>query len=159
MIPHAYLAGCVEPHEDRLKELFLAMYEEMARMGLRITLAAGGEETWLANLASTLERFSALTLATVDEDVVGFAVGVLRFTPDYLGAEKLGAITHVYVCPHVRRDGTGRRLVELLHTWFAEKKVRSCELQVLCGNREAIVFWERLGYGAELLQMRKGIEV
>jgi ribosomal protein S18 acetylase RimI-like enzyme len=104
---------------------------------------------------NTAGRYSMVILAKKGESVVGFAHGMLKFLPDYLGGFAIGSITHVYVEDDSRRSGIGKALVNMLEDWFREKKTHSIELQVITGNPAAREFWKKLGYLEELQQYRK----
>jgi GNAT superfamily N-acetyltransferase len=90
----------------------------------------------------------------VNEKVVAFAHGGLKFLPDYLGGQKTGVVTHIFVKASYRHRHIGHQLLSLLEGWFKEKKVHSIELQVIAGN-DAREFWEKSGYSLELYQYRK----
>lgn len=97
-----------------------------------------------------------MSVAT-DGAPVGFGAGLIRFAPDYLGSQKVGYISHVYVAPGNRCGGIGRALVLTLERFFECRGVSSIELQVLAGNPVAHAFWRSLGYEDELYQMRKPV--
>ncbi len=147
------------PGWEAVERMFGEMYEGMARQGLRLPLAVGGAERWRKGIAPGLGRFVVVVAAVAVEDgvetVIGFGHGVLRLSPDYQGSRKVGLIAHLYVSPEARQRNVGRKLVAALESWFYERKVHSIELQVLCRNQVAIAFWRKLGFGDELLQMRK----
>lgn len=144
-----------QPGWDEVTELFARMYAQMDEMGLLLPLAEGGAEKWLKTTQNTSGKFGIVVLAKDDKKAVGFAHGMLKFLPDYLGGSTVGTITHVFVDEKSRRAGTGMELVNVLEDWFRMKKVHSIELQVITGNPAAREFWKKLGYGEELLQMRK----
>ena len=86
---------------------------------------------------------------------MGFAYGAVRFLPDYLGSDKVGVITHIYVRESHRGSGIGGNMLDKLEIWFREKGVSSIELQVVSGNKEAMRFWEQHSFKNELTQYRK----
>ena len=143
------------PGWDEVAELFTRMYLQMDEMGLLLPLAEGGAEKWLKTIQNTSGKFGIVVLAKDGGKAIGFAHGMLKFLPDYLGGFAVGTITHVFVDEKVRRAGLGMELVNVLEDWFRMKKVHSIELQVITGNPAAREFWKKLGYGEELLQMRK----
>jgi len=134
------------------------MYAQMDEMGLMLPLAEGGAAQWLKTAQNTSGKFGIVILARDGEQAVGFAHGMLKFLPDYLGGYAVGTITHVFVDEDSRRYGVGRQLVHELEEWFRMKKVYSVELQVITGNPKAKEFWKDLGYKEELLQYRKTCE-
>ena len=140
---------------DAVGELFTRMYARMDEMGLMLPLIPGGTEKWMKTAQNTAGRYGMVILAKKGESVVGFAHGMLKFLPDYLGGFAIGSITHVYVEDDSRRSGIGKALVNMLEDWFREKKTHSIELQVITGNPAAKEFWKKLGYLEELQQYRK----
>ena len=139
-------------------ELFTRMYATMDEMGLMVPLAEGGTAKWLKTAQNTSGKFGIVILARDEGQSVGFAHGMLKFLPDYLGGHSVGTITHVYVEENERRSGVGRQLVHELEEWFRVKRVYSIELQVISGNPLAQEFWKDLGYREELMQYRKNCE-
>ena len=150
------LLDCADhPGWDAIPGLITAMYDRMNEMGLMIPLAEGGLEMWLRSAKNTTGKFGIVVLAKWDEMPVGFAHGLLKFMPDYLGNYTVGMITHVYVISEARNNGIGNELARQLESYFRQKNVHSIELQVIPGNRDAVKFWESLGYSEELIQYRK----
>jgi ribosomal protein S18 acetylase RimI-like enzyme len=143
------------PGWDAVAGLFSRMYAGMEEMGLLLPLATGGAEMWLKTAQNTSGKFGIVVLAKNDIETLGFAHGMIKFLPDYLGGYPVGTITHVFVDENSRRAGVGKELVNELEEWFGTKKVHSVELQVITGNPNAQAFWKKLGYQQELLQYRK----
>ena len=140
---------------NQVASLFSEMYKYMEDLGLMINLADDGTEKWINSLKKTLNRFSILVVAEDEGQTVGFAVGALSVTPDYLGNRKVGVVTHIFVRPKFREQKIATELLGKLEEWFEERKVHSIELQVLAENDDAIDFWKRMGYENELYQFRK----
>ena len=143
-----------DPDLVQVGMLFSEMYSEMKEQGLLLELADDGMDKWMTGMKSALGRFGVLAVAVREGQLVGFAHGALKLLPDYLGGHKAGIITHIYVSAPYRSRKVGRKLVEILEDWFAEKQVHSIELQVISKN-PARRFWEKTGYGLELYQYRK----
>lgn len=143
------------PEWESVCILFVRMYEAMDQMGLMMPLVEGGAEKWLKTVKNTSGKFGIVILALSENKPVGFAQGMIRFLPDYLGGYPVGLISHVFVDEKYRREGTGRELVQKLENWLIMKHVHSIELQVIGGNPGAAEFWKRLGYDLELIQYRK----
>lgn len=143
---------------DQVELLFKRLYAHLAEAGMQMPLVEGGEKLWRRSAEKLIGgRFGILVAAVRNGEAVGFAHGVLRYAPDYLGGLKVGFITNIYVDPEVRASGIGRSMIEYLETWFRAKETHSCELQVLAGNATGLEFWTRCGFSRELLQMRKKI--
>ena len=144
-----------DPDWNVVGELFTLMYGRMGEMGLMLPLSESGTEKWLKTTRNTSGKYGLVVLAKDEGKAVGFAHGLIKFLPDYLGGFAVGSITHVYVDDDARRLGIGKALVNILEDWFRMKKVHSIELQVISGNPTAKKFWKNLGYKEELLQYRK----
>jgi ribosomal protein S18 acetylase RimI-like enzyme len=140
---------------EAVGDLFKRMYSRMDEYGLTLPLAAGGTGKWLQTAQNTAGKFGIVILAKKGEMAVGFAHGMIKFLPDYLGGFPVGSITHVFVDDGYTRSGIGKSMVKLLEEWFRAKKVHSVELQVITGNPNAQEFWKKLGYLEELKQYRK----
>lgn len=143
------------PWLDDVEPLFLKLYAHMASHGLLLPLALGGERNWRKGVELTLGRLGVVVLARDGSRAVGFAQGLVRVTPDYLGAQKVGYVGHVFVDEDVRRRGALKLMFPVLQEWFRSKGVSSLELQVLWRNTGAIEAWAAMGFERELLQMRK----
>jgi len=143
------------PEWDRLGECLEAMYSSLEEQGWKFPLAEGGADMWLKSVRNTTGRFGRMIIAKAGDRIAGFAHGMVKFLPDYLGGHPVGFVTHIYVESNVRETGTGKRMVEMLEEWFRQKNVHSIELQVITGNQGGIEFWTKLGYMEELRQYRK----
>lgn len=143
------------PGWDEVVVLFARMYAAMDEMGLMLPLADDGAQKWLKTARNTAGKFGIVVLAKDGEKACGFAHGMIKFLPDYLGGHPVGTITHVFVDEKARRAGMGKELVMELEKWFRMKKAHSIELQVISGNPVAREFWAKLGYREELSQFRK----
>lgn len=140
---------------EQTEKLFIRMYEYMSKKGLLLPLVPGGEKMWSKSIMSTLGKFGVVWLALRGTEVVGFAQGMIKLLPNYLGGGKVGVISHIYVNPDLRQSGIGSKLVHKLEEWFNTKEVESIELQVLCHNETGRAFWSKMGYQYECYQMRK----
>ena len=137
------------------KSLFREMYEYLGTKGQMLPLKGGGEELWLEGIRNTLGRFGILIGAFEDEKLVGFIHGAIKFSPNYLGTEKIGFLTHQYLIEEVRGRGIGSLLFDKLEKWFEEKEVSSIEIHSNFLNNEAHLFYKKFGYQDELVQFRK----
>lgn len=111
-----------------------------------------------AYLRSLMSREDALALVAKDgTEIIGYAVGRVTTLPPFFEHRIRGYIHDVYVREEFRRRGLGRRLVEQILTWFRRRGVTMVELTVAANNRDAIPFWERLGFFVYMHQMKKEV--
>jgi ribosomal protein S18 acetylase RimI-like enzyme len=144
-----------DPDWIAVADLFTRMYASMNESGLMLPLIQDGTGKWLKTAMNTSGRYGLVVLAKEESKTIGFAHGLIKFLPDYLGGYAVGSITHVYVDDDSRKSGIGKKLVNILEEWFMLKGVHSIELQVITGNSVAKEFWKSLGYEEELIQYRK----
>ena len=131
------------------------MYAYMHTCGLQTKLADDGANLWLRSIRLTLGRMNFLFVAQHNNKIIGFAQGMLRIGPEYLGTEKSGHIAHVYIDPTAREKGVGKLLVDQLETSLRQKGASYINLDVVFNNTLAYEFWQRLGYKNDLYQLRK----
>ena len=134
---------------------FANLYIFMKDKGLKLPLIENGEKKWINSIKKTISKFSALIIAVDGEKVAGFVFGVIKFTPDYLGNQKVGFLTHQYTEAEYRRKGLGKKLLLALENWFKEKNVVSIEVQSSFSNEDSRKFFEKNAYKNELVQLRK----
>lgn len=144
-----------DPAWEQVEGLLQAMYVSLETQGWKFPLTVEGARLWLKTVRNTAGKFGVMVVAKDNGRVVGFAHGMVKFLPDYLGGNPIGFVTHIFVEEDYRVTGTGKQLVEMLEEWFCQKKVHSVELQVITGNAGGIEFWTKLGYREELRQYRK----
>jgi ribosomal protein S18 acetylase RimI-like enzyme len=144
-----------DPALQAVLPLFTEMHSEMATQGMQLRLVPNGASMWLEGIRHGFERFGRMVVAEADGTVVGFAHGAIKLSPEHLGGERVGYVAHLFVLPAHRRAGIARALATHLNAWFAEKNVRSVELQVVRDNGAGAAFWKSLGYKVELTQLRK----
>src|SRR5690606_13595850 len=129
-----------DPLLDQVERLFVDFYASMAEQGWVLPLVEGGEKIGRRSIEKTLGKLAVLVVAVADKRVLGFAQGVLGGEPTYLGGQRLGVVTHIYLVPEGRSKGVSRRMVKQLEVWFRQKDVHSCELNAIWKNSTSIEF-------------------
>jgi ribosomal protein S18 acetylase RimI-like enzyme len=108
-----------------------------------------------------LEKYPArdfrLAVADLDGELAGFCFSYISRKPRYFRLQKFGFIGDLYVKPECRRRGIGHDLVKDAINFFARRKVSQIELLVSVKNRNAIEFWEAIGFSHLLTWMYKRI--
>jgi ribosomal protein S18 acetylase RimI-like enzyme len=140
-----------------LERAFEDLYRSMRADGLQADLVEGGAQVWSRSVLPMLGRITCIACAWRGPVLQGFAVGTVRVGPAHLGAKRSGAITHIHVDAALRGTGLGRVLFTAVEDWFRTREVVDLELEVLPGNTGAQAFWERLGFRADHMVMRRPI--
>ena len=104
-------------------------------------------EDYLAAFREWMQRLTAepdkvFFVAEDDEEVVGFAVGVIEENGPLLFPDKIGYIPILVVAPEHRRQGTGGKLWGALNDWFSSRRVREVQLYTQIGNDASRNFWD-----------------
>lgn len=94
---------------------------------------------------------SGLMLAAVAKDgekTVGFLFGNIAHLSGFTneGSPSFGYISDTYVLPEYRGRGAGRGLSELAFSWMEEKGITYIELKALENNKNAMDFWNKMGF-------------
>ncbi|WP_019423292.1 GNAT family N-acetyltransferase [Paenibacillus sp. OSY-SE] len=145
------------PLLEQTEILFVCMYKYMNEKGLLLPLVPGGEKMWSKSILPMLGKFGVVWIAHNGKESIGFAQGMIKVLPNYLGGKKVGIISHIFVNSDMRQYGIGSELVRKIEEWFVAKQVDSIELQVLYQNENGRDFWDKIGYEYEVYQMRKFI--
>lgn len=92
---------------------------------------------WISGWESAVNR---LVVAVDGDEWIGMAVG--SQTAD----DERAHLYAMWVDPGSRRTGVGRRLVEAVLEWAEAEGATEIELGATAINRDAVVFYERLGF-------------
>jgi ribosomal protein S18 acetylase RimI-like enzyme len=101
---------------------------------------------WLTGLVESPDGL--LLVAERGGELVGFLEGGLQRSPEgpmHL-PRRLLMVDGVGVLEAHRRAGVGRALMEAAHAWARARGLDEVELSVHAANRDALAFYERLGY-------------
>jgi GNAT superfamily N-acetyltransferase len=92
---------------------------------------------WISGWERTVNRL----LVAIDEQTwIGMAVG------SRADDDERAHLYAMWVDPGSRRTGVGRRLVEAILEWAEAEGATEIELGATAINRDAVVFYERLGF-------------
>lgn len=151
----SFISDPADPRLEQLLPMFEDLHAVMNKHGMIMELAPNGARIWLDGFRQGVERFSRMVIAESEGKVVGFTCGSLKLAPEYLGGERIGHWTHLYVGNQHRLNGVARKMTALLHEWFAEKGVRNIETQVVVEHPSSVPFVESFGYRMEWFNFRK----
>ena len=101
-----------------------------------------------AYIRSILEKDNAYYLvARVQNKVVGLVHIETRKTEHPLiNPHKYGHISDIIVDSKWKRNGIGKQLIKESHEWFRKNGITEVNLTVFSFNKEAILFYQSLGY-------------
>ena len=102
---------------------------------------------------------ASLWVAEYAGHVIGFVIVSLKSTPDIsiLVPRRYAAIVDLAVKSSFRRHGVGRALVERAEIWAREQGAAQIELNVFEVNREAVAFYEAMGYDPVVRRMWRAL--
>jgi ribosomal protein S18 acetylase RimI-like enzyme len=98
---------------------------------------------------------SHLVVAVLGKEIVGWLW--LRMEKDRSTGERFGYIKTIIVKPEHRHQGFGRKLLEFADRFFQEKRINRIDLIAGAANREALMFFEEMGFETQHSTMRKRI--
>ncbi|WP_309387219.1 GNAT family N-acetyltransferase [Cerasicoccus frondis] len=97
-------------------------------------------------------------VAEIDGELVGAALGCLSECASYRRPSPMAELETLFVSSTVRGGGVGRQLVEAFRAWARENGAEKISIRVSASNRDAIAFYERLGFAAYDLILERGCE-
>jgi GNAT superfamily N-acetyltransferase len=100
---------------------------------------------------------TSLQLVEHDGRVVGCGYAQLRPSESAFVHDKHAFLGFMYVEPDVRGQGINKMIIESLISWSKDRGVYDFYLQVYGGNQAAIRAYEKVGFAAELIEMKLGI--
>jgi diamine N-acetyltransferase len=111
--------------------------------------------------SETLENPEALLLVAEHEGmIVGLLSGLVRQTPDQpmFVPRRWLQVDNVAALKAYQRMGIGQALMQQAQTWAHEQRLAAVELTVWEFNKDALAFYEKLGYTTIVRRLWKGLE-
>lgn len=142
---------------EKVGEMFVDLYRIMESKGLTYRLARNGESIWLNSIKSTLGKLNQVYLALDGERIIAFMSANIRLNPLYLGGDKVGYASLLYVDDDYRKSQVGQILFRKMEEWFQFKEVERIELEALAGNEPGLNICRKLGYKDDIIRMYKKI--
>ena len=112
-----------------------------------------GYAWWLERELGRAE--AAVIVATVGEQIVGYAYGTREERDWNALLDEHGAIHDVFVAPQARRGGTGRKLVEGMVEELQRRGAPRVVLSTMIGNEPAQRLFASCGFRATMLEMTR----
>ena len=132
-------------------------------LGLRLALYPGFDEPTLRGemdeIAGNPDRTAVFVADGADGRTAGFVEASIRELPPGCGIGRAGHIESWYVLPHLRRQGVGRRLVQVAEAWAREMGCTEMGSDCDCENEISRSAHAALGYQetSQLVHFRKSL--
>jgi ribosomal protein S18 acetylase RimI-like enzyme len=112
----------------------------------RLTLLHDAEVRWSAAAQRWLNDANhRIYVAQRGDALVGYIVGAIESGPPGFAPEHIGAVIDLTVGLHSDEQGLGRRLLDELRGWFAEREVSHLVARVPRRGVVEQAFWRALG--------------
>jgi GNAT superfamily N-acetyltransferase len=110
------------------------------------------------DLAALLSSPDAeVVVAELASEVIGSGFARIERSESYLKHDEHSYLGFMYVVPEHRGKGINKKIVEALEAWSLSHGVTEMQLEVYVDNVGAIRAYEKSGYNALILTMRKGL--
>jgi ribosomal protein S18 acetylase RimI-like enzyme len=107
---------------------------------------------WLKN-SEIAENILSLR-ATIDNDAVGFVIGIIQDNGPLISPERVGYVSIIVVDRNHYNAGIGNALWIELKRWFVSNDIRHFELYTEFGNSLSGSFWSNRGFDTFLERRR-----
>ena len=138
-------------------ELLLAFEQAMieAERPFDETIRSGDDVRYydLEGLISSAE--AEVLVAELGSEIIGSGYARIEVSDAYLSHGKHSYLGFMYVVPEHRGKGVNKMIIEALESWSQSQGVTEMRLEVYAGNSAAIKAYEKSGYDALILTMRK----
>ncbi len=117
---------------------------------------------WVTDGDAFLKSFSAknevIFVAEENGKVIGFVTASVETEPDDLISVPYMMVDRLAVTEACKRRGIGKSLMERVHEWARQKGIGVMRLAVWAFNKEAVTFYNMLGYATVESIMEKTLE-
>lgn len=117
-----------------------------------------GEDVHYYDLEALISSPDAeVLLAELDSEIIASGFARIERSESYLRHDEHSYLGFMYVVPEHRGKGINKKIVEALEAWSLSHGVTEMQLEVYVDNVGAIRAYEKSGYNALILTMRKGL--
>lgn len=99
-----------------------------------------------------------LLVAEIDNKIIGYVYGSILGRSDFYKVNRYGYIGGLFVLKEYRRKSVGRKLVYGMLDWFKQNNINYVETKVDLRNKSAVSSWEKYGFVAFHLKMKKKLK-
>jgi GNAT superfamily N-acetyltransferase len=99
-----------------------------------------------------------LLVAEINGQPVGSGYARIENSKPYLQHKQHAYLGFMYVEPAYRGRGVNKIIIEALEKWAISQGITEMRLEVYAENTPAVSAYEKAGFSALLVQMRKGLK-
>src|SRR5688572_28675247 len=121
------------------------------------TIRSGSDVHYYDLEGLILSPEAEVLVAELGSEIVGSGYARVEAADSYLNHEKHSYLGFMYVVPEHRGKGVNRMIIDALEAWTLSQGVREMQLEVYVDNAAARKAYEKSGYNALILTMRKGL--
>ncbi len=144
---------------DQIVRLWKELADFHEALDHRYALSQEAEGEVRNFLASCLKDSNWHFLVALNGDaLVGFISGAMRENSPVMAQRRYGYIEDAAVTGSCRRQGIGERLCRELELWFQRQGAEYIGVSAAARNPVSRAFWDKMGYSAASIRMRKEIE-
>ena len=100
---------------------------------------------------------SELVVAELGSEIIGSGYARIDISEAYLKHPEHSYLGFMYVVPEHRGKGMNKLIMQALEAWSLSKGVMEMQLEVYAANAAAVRAYEKSGYKALILTMRRGL--
>jgi ribosomal protein S18 acetylase RimI-like enzyme len=110
-------------------------------------------------LSCILQAESTVIVATEGTAILGFIAARMARTnaAPFLTDRTICRIETIVVSSCARRQGIGTKLIRSVEAWAKDRSAVETRLEVFAFNREAVSFYETLGYSVQSRMLHRGL--
>ena len=96
-----------------------------------------------------------VVIAVFADEIIGSGYARIRKAKDYLKHKQYAYLGFMYVKPEHRGKGVSRKILDALEKWTIDQGITEIRLEVYKDNSAAVRAYEKFGFNAHVLEMRK----
>lgn len=94
-----------------------------------------------------------VAVAEIDSKIVGYVIGSVSIAPEVFVIRRRMYIQDMVIDPTYRRQGIGKKLMEMVLAFAKEQQVEKLDLLVAVKNETGNKFWKEMGFEPALNYM------
>ncbi len=98
-----------------------------------------------------------VVVAELDGELIGSGYARIEDSKPYLTHDRHSYMGFMFTVPEHRGKGVNQKIIESLEQWSRSQGVTEMRLEVYVENSSAIRAYEKIGYSASILKMRKSL--